>query len=141
MDDEFKKKIIALRGALGEKWLESIPSIIKTYEKKWNIKAFSPLTLSYNYVAFAKTRDGKNVVLKISFPENHEFPLEVEALNFFDGVKAIRIINMDKADGIMLLEKADPGTRVRDIVPENKQISIVSDILKNLYKPVPKDIS
>ena len=141
MNEEFVKKIIALRGDLGKKWLQDISQIIKHYEQQWKIASLPPFQLTYNYVAPAKTKDGKNVVLKISFPKNHEFPLEVEALSFFNGVGAIKILQEDIKNGVILLEKAEPGIRVRDITPEEKQISLVSEVLKKLHKPISDDIA
>lgn len=41
----------------------------------------------------------------------------------------------------MLLEKAEPGLRVRDISPDEKQISLTSEVLKVLHKPVPESIA
>ncbi len=141
MDGDFINKIISLRGDLGKEWLDDLPKIIKSYEKQWNITCLSPFILSYNYVAPATTKEGKHVVLKISFPNNHDFPLEFEALKFFDGVGAIRVIQEDIKNGVMLLEKAEPGMRVRDVIPEKQQISIVSEVLKIFHKPVPNDIA
>ncbi|HZE87439.1 MAG TPA: hypothetical protein VE090_04515 [Methylomirabilota bacterium] len=66
MNEEFVKKITALRGDIGKQWVEDIPEIIKNYEQEWNIRCLPPFPLSYNYVAPAKTCDGKHVVLKIS---------------------------------------------------------------------------
>ncbi len=117
MNEEFINKIIALRGDVGKKWLQNIPETIKKYEKEWRIKCLSPFPLSYNYVTPAKTNDDKTVVLKLSFPDNHEFPLEIEALNFYDGIGSIKVLYEDIKNGAMLLEMAEPGTRVREISP------------------------
>lgn len=92
MNDEFKKKIITLRGDLGKKWLADLPEIIKQYKQKWDISVLPPFHLSYNYVAPAKTVDGKEVVLKITFPRSDEFPAEIAALKFFNGEGAIKVL-------------------------------------------------
>ena len=136
MNKEFVKKIIALRGDAGRKWLEDLPQIIKLYENKWNIRTFSPFDLAYNYVAPAQTAKGEQVVLKISFPDNKEFISEIEALNFFDGQGSIRVLQEDRDNLVMLLEKAEPGDMVRTVSPDSKQISFVSAVLKNLHKPI-----
>lgn len=136
MDEQFIRKIIALRGDHGKQWLNNLPEIIKRYEHKWEISCFPPFPLSYNYVAPAKTHTGKNVVLKLSFPENQEFPLEFEALRFYRGHGSINVLQADIENGAMLLEKAEPGTRVHDVMPDEKQISIVSNVLRELHKPI-----
>ncbi len=135
MNDEFVKRIIGLKGELGKKWIDELPQIVKKHEKEWEITVFEPFTLSYNYVAPARTKQGENVVLKISFPENDEFSLEIAALKFYDGLGSIRIEREDIGNGILLLEKADPGTRIRDIVTETTAITEVSKVIKILHKP------
>jgi len=139
MDQEFINKIIRLRGDAGKKWLKDLPEIIKQYERKWGITVFPPFNLSYNYVVPAKTVGGEDIVLKISFPENDEFPSEIEALKFFGGVGAITVLKEDINNGVVLLEKAEPGERLRDIVSDKQQISIASQIIKKLHKPIIKD--
>lgn len=136
MNDEFAKKIIALRGDAGKKWLDELPEIIKAYEQKWDIEVLSPFTLSYNYVAPAQAKDGKTFVLKISFPENQEFITEIRALEFFHGDVVIKIIQEDLAKGAVLLERAVPGDRLRTITSDEKQISIASQVIKRLHKPI-----
>lgn len=141
MNDEFVRRIIGLKGDLGRKWIEDLPQIIKSHEKDWELTVLEPFHLSYNYVAPAKNINGENVVLKISFPENDEFAREVEALKFYDGDGSIKIVREDVEKGIILLEKADPGTRIRDIVPETTAIIDVSKVIKKLHQPFDKENS
>jgi len=121
---------------MGEKWLAEIPSIIDKYEKKWHITCGTPYPLSYNYVVSAQTKDGKQVILKISFPDNREFLLEFEALRFYEGIGAINILHKDVKNGIMVLEMAEPGTRARDVSSDEQQIACVSEVIRKLHKPV-----
>ncbi len=136
MDSAFSKKVITLRGNLGKKWLEQLPNTIKWYEQKWHLKCFAPFNLSYNYVAPAETQNGESVVLKIGFPENNEFIPEIQTLQLYDGLGAIRIIQEDKENSVVLLERAVPGTRVGNVTPDREQISIVADVLKKIHKPI-----
>ncbi len=141
MDNEFKKTVIALRGDIGKKWLENLPNIIRKYEQEWKLTCLSPFSLSYNYVAPAKTHDDKLVVLKISFPNNPDLPLEYAVLNFYDGSGSIKVLNADIENGVLLLEMAEPGTRVRDIFPDHKQISFSAEVIKKMHRPVPDFIA
>lgn len=133
------KKIISLRGDLGRKWFKDLPEIIKQYEQKWTLTVFSPFPLSYNYVAPAKASDGKNVVLKITFPKNTEFKSEIESLEFFNGVGAVKVLREDFENGAVLLEKAEPGILLRTIKEDKEQISIASEVIKKLHKPISSD--
>lgn len=136
MDKQFSKKIISLAGNDGKVWLENLPDLIRHYEEEWQLECFDPFPLSYNYVLPAKTESGKPVVLKISFPNNHEFSNEISALRFYDGDGAIKIIQEDIENKAVLLERAVPGTRIGDVLPDSKQISIVSEVIKKIHKPV-----
>jgi streptomycin 6-kinase len=139
MNEEFRKRIIALKGDKGKKWLKDLPKIIKDYEEKWALKVFPPFHLTYNYVAPAQDLNGKHVVLKISFPDNHEFITELEALKFYGGNGSIKILCEDIESSVMLLEKAEPGLRLREITDERKQISNASNVLKEIHKPILSD--
>lgn len=141
MNANFIKTVIGLKGDIGKKWLENLPQIITYHEEKWNIKVFSPFQLTYNYVAPAQDAYGKHLVLKISFPDNHEFITELEALKFYNGIGSIRIIQEDRENNAILLEKAESGKRLREINNEQEQVSFASDVLKKLHKPIPADYS
>ena len=136
MNDEFIKRIRALRGGVGQQWLNDLPKIIQQYEKKWQIRVDAPFTLSYNYVAPAKMIDGTPAVLKISFPKNHEFPSEIAALTYFNGKAAIKVLQQDPDNDGVLLEKAEPGIAVRTVVSEKERTSLVGKVIKQLHKPI-----
>lgn len=137
MNDEFVKRILALRGTTeGQQWLNSIPTTIQQYEKKWNLKAQSPFHLTYNYVAPAIRSSGEHVVLKIGFPKDKEFATEANALEIFQADAAIKLLEFDADNAVMLLEKAEPGTAVHTLPNDSKQLSIVASVIKKLHKPI-----
>jgi streptomycin 6-kinase len=135
MNDKYRQRIITLAGNAGQEWLGDLPDIIRGYEQKWGIAVLSPFNLSYNYVAPAELTDGTNVILKISYPGNKEFRDEIEALKFFNGNGAINILRENITNGVVLLEKAEPGTPIRDIA-DNKAIPIVAGVIRQLHKPI-----
>lgn len=69
----------------GYAFLEALPESIAEASAKWNLTDVQPVpTLSYNFVAFAKLKqglgdrdEGQDVVLKMGVP-NHEFLLIFE---------------------------------------------------------------
>lgn len=134
MDQKFSQKIITLRGEEGQKWLEELPGLIKFYEEKWQIKCAEPFHLSHNYVAPAKTIDGRDVVLKISFPDNTEFFSEIAALRFYNGQGAIAVLQHDEEHAVALLERAMPGKRIGDVEPDEKQISILCEVMRGIHQ-------
>lgn len=141
MNDDFKKKIIALLGDAGEKWLASLPDTVKKCEDEWGIKVQDPFPLSYNYVCPAVTSNNNNVVLKISFPKNNEFVTEIEALKTFDKNVSIQILKEDLAGGAVLLERAMPGTRLREVIPDGDQVHYASQVIHKLHRPVSQNLS
>lgn len=136
MNNDFTNRIISIRGDIGKQWLEELPSLIEFYKSKWELTLLSPFALSYNYVIPGKTVHDEAVVLKLSFPNNHEFITEVEALRFYSGNGSIQLIKEDLDNSVILLERAVPGTRIGDIQPDKKQISLVSDVIKKIHKTI-----
>ena len=128
--------MVMLAGDAGENWLEQLPSLVKFYEKKWQIKCLNPFSLSYNYVLPVETADGKLAVLKISFPNNSEFDNELETLRFYNGVGSVKVLQEDRENQVILLERAMPGMRIGDVQPDRKQISLVSEVIKKIHQPI-----
>src|SRR5712692_6651821 len=101
--DKFAREMIALHGAKGADWLERLPTILATCERRWGITlgpAFADL--SFHYVASAVRSDGTAVVVKACSPTG-EFMQEAEALRLFDGRGMVRLLEYDTSDEVMLL--------------------------------------
>src|SRR5512147_2888001 len=87
----------------GYAFLEALPDSIEEASTKWGLTDVQPApTLSYNFVAFAKTHqgmwdkgEGKVVVLKMGVP-NREFLSEMDALRLFDGDGACNLIEYEE---------------------------------------------
>jgi len=138
MNDEFVQ-IAKNRGKDGLKWLEDIPKIITQYEKKWSIKVFSPFKLSYNYVAPAEKLDGTQVVIKIGFPKDREFQTEIDALSVFNGDGIEKILEADKENWVMLIEKVTPGLPLSTLEDDEEATRILAGVMKKLWKPIPRE--
>lgn len=115
---------------------DKVPEIIQKYEKIWSIKVMPQFPVIYNYVAPAILKDAKAVVFKIGLQRKEEFLSEYEALRFFNGQGAVRILNANVNDCVMLLEKAEPGVPVSEIEDDNATRAIIS-VMKKLWKPIP----
>ena len=52
MNKDFTKSILSLRGKVkGQRWLDNIPELVKTYENKWGLKSQGTFPdLSINFV-------------------------------------------------------------------------------------------
>ncbi len=137
MNDNFIHDLLT-RGEAGKKWLDTLPQLIKLFEDKWQIKVGKPYDLSYNYVTPATRSDGTKTVLKIVFPGNVGFLSEVSALRIFAGDGSIKLLEVDKENLGMLLERAEPGERLSHLENDEEATKILARIIKKLRKPAPK---
>lgn len=95
--------------------------------------------MSYNYAARAVRVDGSQAVLKIGFPGDVEFNSENTALKIFNGIGAVQILEKDKEDAVMLLERALPGVPLWRINNNKEETVIAAKVLKKLWKPMPSN--
>jgi streptomycin 6-kinase len=120
MNQEFIK-IANDKGQAGINWLNSLPKIIDQLETKWKIKIEKPFAnLTYNYAAPAKLENGTSVVIKIGFPNDKEFIIEMNALIIFNGEGIAKLLEHDKENFAMLLERLEPGTTLSKLKDDEK---------------------
>ena len=138
MNQTFVERITALYGESGKKWLEDLPEIIKSFEKKWKIKVIKPFPLSYNYVALAEKTDGMPVVLKIGFPKDKDLIAEIEVLKIYHGEGMVKLLDLDEEMGAFLEDRVYPGKTLASIANEGKATRIAVRVIKGITKEVPK---
>lgn len=119
-----------------ELWLKHFDRLIFECENRWQLKMMPPFELSYNYVASALRNDGSEVVVKLTVPGN-EFDSEVEALQHFNGNGMVKIIDVDVARGILILERLSPGKTLATVENEEEAVRIASHVMKKLWIPAP----
>ena len=76
------------------------------------------------------------MVLKLGIPHN-EFRTEIEALRFFDGHGAARLLDSDSDLGAMVLERIRPGLTLSSIPDDEQATSIAAQVMKELWRPPP----
>lgn len=132
---EFQKTILETFGAGGAAWLRRLPDLIASCERRWDLKVITPLPLSYNYVAAAERKDGVQVVLKMGVP-NPELTSEVAALRLFDGRGAVRLLEADPDEGILLMERLVPGRPLEELPDDRKAIQVAAKVMRQLWRSV-----
>jgi streptomycin 6-kinase len=105
-------------GAVGERWLDTLPALIDTVAREWDLVLGEPFGLSYHWVVAATRRDGTAAVLKLGPPEPGHLAIEAAALRAYDGCGAVRLLAYDADRGALLLERAVPGTLATALVPD-----------------------
>ncbi|WP_261305617.1 aminoglycoside phosphotransferase family protein [Paenibacillus andongensis] len=116
-------------------WLRDFDRLIYDCEERWQMKMMSPFDLSFNYVAAAKRKDGTEVVVKLVIPGD-EFVSEVDALKLFNGNGIVKIIDVDIAKGILILERLIPGQTLASLENEEEAAHIASQVMRKLWMPV-----
>jgi streptomycin 6-kinase len=137
---QFVAITLAMHGEDGEAWLHRLPSIIATCAEQWNLTLEPPFPhLSYNHATPARRRDGTPVVLKIGYPGNPEYVTETEALRLFAGRGSVALLDLDPANGAMLLERLEPGLSLSTVTDDVAATSIAAGVMRLLPRPAPPD--
>lgn len=138
MNDLFRQHAFSY-GEEGKKWFDSIPIIVKTFEKKWGLKVLAPYNLTYNYIAPVERFDGSHAVLKIGYPKDSEFQSEIDMLEACNGEGIVRLLKADRANTVILIEEVSPGTPLSEFTDDIEATKIHAAVMKRLWKSLPKN--
>ena len=121
-------------GERGATWVDSLPGLIERLAETWGL-AIEPHfeNLSYNYVAPVRC-SGAPAVLKLCVPD-HDFLCEAEALRLFDGEACVRLLELDRNAGAMLLERIEPGAEVHTLADDIAETSAVAAVMRDIQRP------
>ncbi|MFC4911583.1 aminoglycoside phosphotransferase family protein [Actinomadura gamaensis] len=138
---ELAENVVEVWGADGKRWLRELPRILEAVARDWELAVDEPYELSYHYVTRVTCADGTPGVLKLGLPHAESITNELPALKAFDGRGAVRVLRADLARGAILLERATPGTRLRELVPDRdaEATSALVSVMKRLHVPPPDD--
>jgi streptomycin 6-kinase len=122
---------------VGPAWLERLPATLAACAERWALTLGAAFgEQSINYVVQATRADGTPVVLKVCIP-GPEFLTEAEALRFYAGRGAERLLAMDLDERALLLEQLVPGTMLSAIADDEQATHIAADIMHQLWRPAP----
>jgi streptomycin 6-kinase len=118
----------------GREWLARLPGLVEACADAWSLTLGDPFPYAYASLALPVTRrDGSAAVLKIQFPDR-ESEHEAAALDLMDGDGAVRLLDYDAGRRALLLERADPGTPLKELGPD-RALGVFIDLLPRLWKP------
>ncbi len=130
---------IEVHGAAGADWVKRLPLVASECERRWSLTLGPPFPrLSYNYAAPATCVDGSAAVVKIGFPDK-EFVSGAEALKLYGGRGAVQLLDFDLEQGVLLLERLEPGTLLLEVRDDSEATSIAAAVMKQLWRPAPAD--
>jgi len=116
-------------------WLEQLPNAIRELQDRWALSLEDPFDgdeVSCAWVAPAVRGDGTRTVLKLGMP-HMEGKHEIQALRFWEGDAAVRLLEADEDLNAMLLERCEPGTVLRNL-PEPEQDVVIAGLLGSLWR-------
>ena len=118
----------------GREWLARLPSIIEECADAWSLTVGEPFAYAFASLAMpAERADGSAAVLKVSFPDR-ESEHEAAALVLLDGDGAVRLLEYDERCRALLLERAEPGTPLKELGLD-PGLDVFVDLLPRLWKP------
>jgi len=137
LPDPFKQNVI---GAFpdGRAWLESLPVLLGECQARWKILVGPPFDLSFNYVAPGITEAGRAIVIKLGVP-NPELISEIQALRFYAGQGAVRLLDADEEKGMLLMERITPGDALTSVLNDEDATRIAAQTMRKLWQPLPRD--
>lgn len=118
----------------GLAWLDRLPDIVADACRGWGVEIVgSPYDGGVcGWVAPVRGAGG-DAVMKVSWP-HAEAATEAVALRWWDGAGAVRLFAEDRDAWVMLLERCDPGTPLRDAgLPNDRGLEIGAELLNSLW--------
>lgn len=129
----FESNIQNIYGEKGKAWLRSLSTLIDNTASRLGLCDLKPISnLSYNYVLSGFQGD-RPIILKVGL-DICSLKKEAFALRCFAGLGAVKV--MAEEDGLILLERAVPGTSLKSyfLPKEAENIEIACRVMKQLHK-------
>jgi streptomycin 6-kinase len=129
----FHSNIINIYSEKGKAWLDELPELVSATSSKLDLRDLREVTnLTYNYVLSGFQGDNP-IILKLGL-DNEALAREAFALKCFAGCGAVNVLSED--DGMLLLERAVPGTSLKSYFPnqEHESIEIACNVMKKLHQ-------
>ena len=118
----------------GRAWLARLPRLVEMCADKWSLTPGEPFAYAFASLAMPATRvNGSTVVLKVQFPDR-ESEHEAAALALMDGDGAVRLLEYDEDRRALLLERAEPGTPLKEL-DLDPALDVFVGLLPRSWKP------
>lgn len=111
----FHSNIINIYGETGKVWLYKLPQLMAAISSRLDLRDLKEVSnLTYNYVLSGFQGDNP-IILKLGL-DSKGLAREAFALKCFAGCGAAKVLAED--EGMLLLERAVPGTSLRGVYDE-----------------------
>jgi streptomycin 6-kinase len=117
----FHSNILNIYGEKGKAWLTELPAIVLAISLRLGLRDLKEVAnLTYNYV-LSGFQDDHPIILKFGL-DYDALTREAFAIKCFKGGGAVKVLAED--DGMLLLERAVPGTSLKSYFPDQEHESI-----------------
>jgi streptomycin 6-kinase len=125
----------------GAAWLATLPALVDRALRRWDLVPGEPFVSGSASWCAPVSRDGADLVLKISFPHD-EARDEAAVLAAWRGHGAVRLVDAHEPDWALLLERVRPGTPMRAVrTPVLRRLAEAADVLRTLHgAPAPAQL-
>ncbi len=140
ISEDVTARVIRRFGDAFRSWCDGLPDLLASLAERWGLELGAPFLVGNSSTAFrCVMADGMPAVLKLS-PDLSFAAEQVATLKLFEpGGRVPAIWNADVSVGAVLLERIDPGTRVRDL-PEPPSATQWAALMRDLHAAtVPPD--
>jgi streptomycin 6-kinase len=118
----------------GSEWLVRLPALVEELVELWDLQLEHPFEHAHvSLVAPARLPDGSQAVLKVNFPDL-ESEREADALAFWEGVGAVRLLAHDPGRRALLVERCVPGSTLWEIDDDAEATGIAAGVLWQLWR-------
>lgn len=106
----------------------------------WELELGEPFEARYSeLVAPASFPDGTEVVVKVRLADDVESEHEAEALRFWDGDGAARVLAHDSEHRALLLERCRPGTPLGTRY-SGEDVAVAAAVMQRLWRRAPANV-
>jgi streptomycin 6-kinase len=111
--------------------LTQLVPIAEALASEWGVELGTPFPMAcWSYVAPA----GEDAVLKVMLPDEVESLHDGDALAFWNGEGAVRLLRQDRERRALLMERIRPGTDISGL-PEEEALAIALAVGTKLWRP------
>src|ERR1700722_1263125 len=131
----FAAAVLAERGQAGRRWLEVLPAKIENYCALWNLVIDGEPWHGYLGLVLPVVRGSEQCVLKVTWVDD-ETRHEALALRLWKGHGAVRLIDAEPEEGVLLLERLDATCNL-DSVEIDQAVTIAGGLMRRLAIAAP----
>jgi streptomycin 6-kinase len=110
-----------------------LPRLAAECAEQWSLRLGEPFRDGkVSFTLPATLADGSEAVLKVNFPED-ESAREADALAYWRGEGAVRLLAVDRERNALLVERAVPGTSLWELDDDDATL-IAASVLRRLWQ-------